>query len=1656
MDLNKHYKNNPVILDPFYKDSFQYFYQGFNTVGISPHFRDIALAGDSGIAILDMENPTESPLNVHINSQWRVVNVEWCPHKTQDGFVASTFNQTLLVWNFAVTSKKPVYFLNDNMGSSTDFNWSPFDPNLILTSSVDPFIRLWDLRTSKKPVFKFTDWNVTSSIEFSKTNEYCFVSGYQNSANIWDTRLGSRPLISIKNAHDSTIYSVSTHSTKRNTLITAANDKTVKKWDWTYSNDDYLSFTYFNEKSISKARYMPSGNGFVVTFKDPEGGLSLYVDDEDKPIHQVGENNGSVLEFVWRSRGDYYPSNNIDFREWQLISIGADSFLHTWSMPESLVQKLSTRKGHQIKRKKLASINQGWMKKQPTFTNPYLGIIYGPNKNIKDFDNKLMNGKNRHPSQKNITSEFRNFTKSKKIVVSSKESKGKFSYPKDNIFIGFRDSQNLYKDIKASLYKNKLKKGFTRQNILSKNNLSINKEFRNLFYSKKKSQYSAKQLIKAGLNNLRTTSKYNLQPESSPKLLNEKGSVELKINEIKKEISSVLHFEKNLNILSVEIPRKPEKNNIFQVFMNISGPWGLDKKKNTSVKLLLKFSLFYPKKPVMVKVFRKTSNSTISPKHYRYLNLMILLTTNWCSIISSPMLLCLTFLIRYGIEPPYISGILHNFLKYNSRMLLKRISKRMDSNFFEKPSINAKQYENFGVNIARSRSSFSKNFRFPKNSSYSGSDLYLGTTSDSDSFFDSSSLLSESCTSNDSATSSELSKSSSTDILYDDYSNDNYDSDYQFNDGRGKINNLIDMNQIDSRINNPYKLSERHPNDSTTGNSFHNVKSQNSNNVPFPRLCGGVFSGNNKLVLFFASLYTPSTYPGEFGLFLLNPSSQINDNNSVSLSADDNASSGRNFSTNSIANQKTDTENSSFVADMHMLTLSKQIRVLRKPIAYQGVDYYKAMVQLKIQEQSARFVGTHPINDDEDDSNFGYKNEYGESSSSEQKRQSKYRSDSDNSSQNESFRTYEGYGEYLSRNHIKEINKSYGPTNFRAKHSSQNLKSFYSKDGQPKRSSKNKKGKKAINNSNFTRSFGIKRHDDRENLFYKEGINYYSDNNGFDSLSRQQEYRISENSDKKSRLFSIDENVISGKGNDSEDSDPLFNNKGHRPFSSSNMMNNFDSNVDKAKTRRWNALDDLDDRLSVRNNGYYESGIDDVPRFYFKSGSLNTKKSKPKKSVDPNFEFLGQSKTEFTDIPQPAATTTSIGNICFITTARVFDPIINLDIATEISLNDRGEPLSKSELCLKNSKTYSKNKMKYLASAWYVLSILFKGIDDLEDSSILEWCNPVAKSYLLGVLEMTIELHDISNTVLLCCALSANFGVSFFNQSIKVERKKSISRSEMYGNNGTVLNRNQLSNQSDDFFSNYDRVGILSPEESDCDESGMITCSIWGASYELKYFRQSATAYITDSSEHAIITDLADVDGQGRRGWLSLLVGFKVLYTDLLFAFGFQRLASEICKSFGDSIETTYRGLELVLEKDASRSDGEENGKEREQSKYSQSGGAVDGGDGIGARVGGIEGVTRGIGGDDTFEAGVCDIDTSLECFYCNELVTGLRLVCSKCFHGGHIDHVEKYVKYAREMIKGGSMSGSGGIEAGAPDVFKSMFSECPRGCGCKCFYFED
>ena len=71
--------------------------------------------------------------------------------------------------------------LNGHKHDITDLSWSSFKKDLLLSSSVDHFVCLWDINKENNCLIKKFEHNdIVTSVQFSPYSENIFISGYCN------------------------------------------------------------------------------------------------------------------------------------------------------------------------------------------------------------------------------------------------------------------------------------------------------------------------------------------------------------------------------------------------------------------------------------------------------------------------------------------------------------------------------------------------------------------------------------------------------------------------------------------------------------------------------------------------------------------------------------------------------------------------------------------------------------------------------------------------------------------------------------------------------------------------------------------------------------------------------------------------------------------------------------------------------------------------------------------------------------------------------------------------------------------------------------------------------------------------------------------------------------------------------------------------------------------------------------------------------------------------------------------------------------------------------------------------------------------------------------------------------------------------------------
>ncbi|KAJ2648612.1 hypothetical protein IWW40_003798 [Coemansia sp. RSA 1250] len=302
----------------------------FTKLSISPYGRDVVLGGQEGLAIVDLDFPLSPPRTIPVDSFWKISKVAWCPSLQHHGWVATAVNQTLLIHDIGHASSQPMQTVRAHPMAITDIAWAPQMPSWIGTTSIDPVIKIWDVRRDQKPVWYFSRWEPADFLAFNNVHRHRLATAHRNKIAIWDIRYGSTPVMTLDDAHSDDISSISWHPTKEDVLVSSSQDGTVKRWSMEAGRpqNDYVHA--FGHEVVG-AEYLPFGEGLVVRQRAPDNTVWLVRDDAQLAVvHQFAGHTGAVLGAQWRLQQRGRARN-------QLVTWGRDQVLRVWTVGEHTV-----------------------------------------------------------------------------------------------------------------------------------------------------------------------------------------------------------------------------------------------------------------------------------------------------------------------------------------------------------------------------------------------------------------------------------------------------------------------------------------------------------------------------------------------------------------------------------------------------------------------------------------------------------------------------------------------------------------------------------------------------------------------------------------------------------------------------------------------------------------------------------------------------------------------------------------------------------------------------------------------------------------------------------------------------------------------------------------------------------------------------------------------------------------------------------------------------------------------------------------------------------------------------------------------------------------------------------------------------------------------
>ncbi|XP_054627018.1 GATOR complex protein WDR59 isoform X3 [Dunckerocampus dactyliophorus] len=292
------------------------------------------LSGRRFLYMVNLEAPCELARKMARHSKWDVGTVQWNPHKSHSHIFAASSNQRVDLYSWKDGSAGDVHTsLQGHTRVISDLDWSCFEAEFLVTSSVDTYMYIWDTRDTRKPAVALSAVAGASQVKWNRRNQNLLASSHDGDVRIWDRRKPNTAAEYVA-AHLSKIHGLDWHPDNEFILATSSQDNSVRFWDYRQPRK-YLNILSC-QVPVWKARYTPFSNGLVTVMVPQlrrENSLLLWSTlDLNSPVHAFVGHDDVVLEFQWRPQKE-------GTKDYQLVTWSRDQTLRIWRVDPQL-QKL--------------------------------------------------------------------------------------------------------------------------------------------------------------------------------------------------------------------------------------------------------------------------------------------------------------------------------------------------------------------------------------------------------------------------------------------------------------------------------------------------------------------------------------------------------------------------------------------------------------------------------------------------------------------------------------------------------------------------------------------------------------------------------------------------------------------------------------------------------------------------------------------------------------------------------------------------------------------------------------------------------------------------------------------------------------------------------------------------------------------------------------------------------------------------------------------------------------------------------------------------------------------------------------------------------------------------------------------------------------------
>ncbi|KAJ3593385.1 hypothetical protein NHX12_005720 [Muraenolepis orangiensis] len=278
------------------------------------------LSGRRFLYVVNLESPSEPPRKIGLQGKWDVGTVQWNPHKSESRVFAASSNQRIDLYTWKDGCGEVHASLQGHTRVISDLDWSLFEPEYLVSSSVDTYIYIWDTRDTRKPMVALSAVAGASQVKWNRRNQHLLASSHDGDIRIWDRRKPNTAVEYVA-AHLSKIHGLDWHPDNEYVLATSSQDNSVRFWDYRQPRKCLKILSC--QVPVWRARY---------TLRRENSLLLWSTLDLNSPVHAFMGHDDVVLEFQWRPQKE-------GSKDCQLVTWSRDQTLRIWRVDPQL-QKL--------------------------------------------------------------------------------------------------------------------------------------------------------------------------------------------------------------------------------------------------------------------------------------------------------------------------------------------------------------------------------------------------------------------------------------------------------------------------------------------------------------------------------------------------------------------------------------------------------------------------------------------------------------------------------------------------------------------------------------------------------------------------------------------------------------------------------------------------------------------------------------------------------------------------------------------------------------------------------------------------------------------------------------------------------------------------------------------------------------------------------------------------------------------------------------------------------------------------------------------------------------------------------------------------------------------------------------------------------------------